>query len=203
MALSVAFEYIPPKAGRVQQGEILADLYEHQVDAAPIELEEGVSASYRSVYHPRVIVVTSDCDLLRDFEYRSESRGQSGTESASNTDRDHPKLLPHVVLCEVYVREEVRGRFRPSALWDRIEQNQDERYHHLKPASIGNPAVGSLPDLYLDFKKTWSISSDLLLRALADSASPVTRVAVIPPIYLQDLIHRYFSFQSRISVDEE
>lgn len=185
-------EYVSPNPGRLQQGEVIANLEEFQVVS-------GTSAgevSYLRRSHPYVVVMSADCDLLHDFEHR-RALAQQGL--AQGTD-DNPRLLPHVILCEAYPEEDIRGSVHGSDLWKRIKQNQDERYHRLSAAVVGNPPVRDLPDLYLDFKKTWSAPTEYLEGSLAGRME--MRLAVVPPVYLHDLMHRLFNFLGRVALPE-
>lgn len=138
-----------------------------------------------------MIVVTQDCDLLWDWEAR-----QRGAFESSDT-----ILIPHVFLCDLW--EESQLRSGPpnigSDLWRRIRGNQNERYHRLAQAPIGESGL-NLPELYIDFKKTLGLPTDNLYAGLANLQ--IERVAVLPPIHLHDFIHRFYAFQSRVAVPE-
>jgi len=148
------------------------------------------------------------CDLEWDYKARfGEGTTTDLTDAATeasgrlSTEHDHPRLIPHVLLCEVY--EEANIHNRPSlnaSLWNRIAQNQDERYHHLKPAPVGEPAVRDLPDLYLDFKKAFALPTEALYMGI--DAGSARRVAVVPPVYIHDLMHRFYGFLSRVGIPD-
>jgi hypothetical protein len=81
----------------------------------------------------------------------------------------------------------------------RIKQNQDERYHHFPEAPIGERDGGAgFPNLYLDFKKTLALPTLQLYEGIRDGG--VTRRAVVPPIFLHDLVHRFFGYLSRVAL---
>jgi hypothetical protein len=93
-----------------------------------------------------------------------------------------------------------RLKAKGSENWKRIRQNQDERFHQLAGAPINGPQAASLPPLFLDFKKTFTVPTSALYSAI--QAQGVERVALIPPVFLQDLMHRYFGFHSRVGLPE-
>ena len=58
----------------------------------------------------------------------------------------------------------------------------------------------ALPDLFLDFKKALALPTALLYQVAQEGT--VERVAIVPPIYLHDLIHRFYNFLSRVAVPD-
>lgn len=146
-----------------------------------------------------MIVMTAVCDLEQDFNTRFPDDDSKQRYRSATVDKNDPHLVPHVLLCEVFEEAEIRGlsQFR-SDIWKRIRQNQDERYHHLPAGAIGEPAVDNLPDLYLDFKKTIALPTASLYEGLREGQ--VRRLAVVPVIYIHDLIHRFYGFLSRVGL---
>jgi hypothetical protein len=195
----VAFKYDYPSSSRVlRQGEILADVYEYKpID--PVDCRAtGTSIVVDPIVHPYVVIIAQDCDLLTDFNRRSEG------------DLDHQGILQHLLLCDMFKEDEIRSRIAPGRdIWNRIKGNQDERYHCLPAGSIGDEicedcgpgevkAIHALPPLYLDFKRVLSIPTGNLYRAL--ETGETRRLALLPAHYLYDLIHRLYSFLSRLGV---
>lgn len=193
------FQYVlSPTIGELRQGEILSDVWEHQTDNPPVELPEGSAVGLHSDLHPRLMVMTAECDLVWDYQARLELRKQG---EPGQSARDHPSLIPHILLCDLYEEPEIRARPTiNSAIWTRIRQNQDERYHHLQPAPIEAIPESGLPDLYLDFKKTLTLPTHRLYEAL--ESSQIRRSAVLPPVFLQSLMQRFYSFLGRVGVPE-
>lgn len=190
------FEYIDPSVpGPLRQGEILSDVWEHRAEYPPIRLDEGTDVNIQPISHPRLIVMSQDCDLVQDFEAR---RKLNELQQSEETEREVARLLPHILLCELYERDEIRSRFQ-SDLWRRVTQNQDERYHCLPAAPLANEK-GRLSEFFLDFKKILCLPTDRLYEGL--ESTQIGRVAVVPPIYLHDLIHRFYSFHSRVALPE-
>lgn len=185
----MSFKYdAPPQSGALRQGELLGEIWEYQPEQPPIFLSQDSSIQYRSVHHLIAIVMTPDCDLNWDFQARfpSETRPSS--------------LIPHVLLCDVYEAAKVRTSISGSDIWKRVQQNQDERYHHFEAALIGDQPTNQLSDLYLDFKKIFSLSTEKLYLGLHGGS--IKRIALIPPIYIHDLIHRFYGFFSRVALPD-
>jgi hypothetical protein len=106
--------------------------------------------------------------------------------------------MSHVLLCDLFSRDEIRPRFSGAPdLWKRVEQNQDERYHHFDPSRVGEEPFG-LNDVYLDFKKAFTLPMDRLYEGILSGSTE--RVAVVREFYIHDLIHRFYGFLSRVAV---
>ncbi len=185
----------PPDSGPLRQGEILANVWEHRASHHASAPDDDRDAVVHSFLHPRVIVMTADCDLDQDFNVRfSDGRLEEPLE-VFKRDYGDSALLPHLLLCDLYDESEIRSKIaRGSEVWRRILQNQNERYHHL------NGGVWWLPNLYLDFKKTLAIPTESTYLALG--AAGTRRLAVVPPVYIHDLMHRFFGFLSRVGLPE-
>jgi len=196
----VPFTYdIPPNSGSLRQGEILGDVWEHRPLYPPVEIPRE-PLEVTSVYHPLMVVMTADCDLYGDFDARFPDQHAQEQYQSAVEDENHPKHLPHTLLCDAYKEEQIRLRIGGSDLWRRIKQNQDERYHHFGPATIGNPPVDKLPDLYLDFKKVLALPTRSLYEGIRTQG--VKRLATVPPIYIHNLMHRFYGFQSRVGLPD-
>lgn len=192
-----------PKSGSLRQGEILANVWEHVVVEPPLKLEDGHSPSVKSVLHSRVIVLSAACDLERDFLARfSEQSDQPERASEGGTERSNA-FISYILLCDMYEEGELKKvRNLNSKLWKMVRKNQNERYHHLKTASIRDDPLGTeLPDMYLDFKKVLAFPVESLYEGL--NRGTLVRVAIVPEVYIHDLIHRFYSYLSRIGVPDE
>lgn len=141
-----------------------------------------------SIRHPFVIVMTADCDLLWDFRARPA------------TDPGAAALLLSVIVCDLYEGPVLRQRFTgASDLWRRVSQNQDERYHHLNSAGIVD-SESQLVDFYVDFKKAFGLAPEAVYQGM--DSNQVRRLAVMPPIYMHDLMHRFYAFASRVALPD-
>ena len=199
MAAGVALHYgDPPSSGALRQGEILGGLWEHR--PVPPEVTSGGSDGFdiQSLLHPRVIAMTADCDLEQDFAVRFNNDRPGGYADIIQRDYAHAALLLHVLLCDVLEDSDIRSKTPPgSKEWRRIEQNQNERYHHFGAAEVAQG--GDLPDLYLDFKKTFALPVEDVYAGLAGQ---VVRIALVPPVYLHDVMHRFYNFLSRVGLPD-
>ena len=194
------FKYdIPPNSGPLRQGELLGDIWEHRPPHPPVEMPQGSTVEVTSIHHPFMIVMTADCDLEQDFNARFSEKNAAEQAAETTAEQKHPALVPHVLLCEVYDSNQIRPRVPGSDVWKRIQQNQDERYHHFPPAQIGDRPVDEFLDLYLDFKKTLALPTENLYLALAQG---VSRLALVPSPYIHDLMHRFYGFLSRVGLPD-
>ena len=192
------FEYLAPSTfSELRQGEIVSDVYELRPLHSPVEIPVELNIPLQTVYHPRLIVMTADCDLLQDYNARKNA---AEAQQSANATWELPNVLPHILLCELYEQDEIREWITGSDIWRRIRQNQDERYHHLPAAPVGNLQGSELPDLYLDFKRILTLPTHLLYEAL--ESSQAGRIAVLPPVYIQNLMHRFYSFLSRVAIPD-
>lgn len=186
--------------GPFRQGELLGDIWEHRPDIPPIDIPEGTNIAYRSIHHSKVMVMNPACDI--EWDYRARFQGDEAQQTLTPGEIEKPGvLISHVLLCDVYDIGGIQTIVPPGRdIWKRVEQNQDERYHHLVVAEIGVSTAITLPDLYLDFKKVFGIPTEQLYEGLR--AAAITRIAVMPPIYLHDLMHRFYGFLSRIALPD-
>lgn len=68
-------------------------------------------------------------------------------------------------------------------------------------ASVEHRLIGELPALVADFKKFLAFSVPGLY--LAIQAGHIDRVALVPPVYVHDLMHRFFGFLSRVGLPDD
>lgn len=153
--------------------------------------------------HMPLIVMSPDCDLLWDFQARfpDEDSRRRLVSPEQLIIADSRAIISHVLLASAYREGEIRNRIPGSDVWKRILQNQDFRYHRLT-ASIeeeGQPGLVK-EDLYVDFKQPISLPTESLYAGI--STDGVKRLAVIPDVYIHDLIHRYYGYLSRVAVPE-
>ena len=79
------------------------------------------------------------------------------------------------------------------------KNRQNERYHHLREAAVAN-ADRVLPDLYMDFKNVFGIATSSIYRAIAKGGTD--RIAVVPPVYVQHLMQRFYNFRGGIALPD-
>lgn len=182
--MPLEYEPAPASTERLRQGQLLRGIVEfrsnvaHTVDEPSLEVLE----------HPLAVVLTADCDLEQDFNARSEP-----------FEAGNRRILPGVLFCDLFQEEQIRPDFVGlSDIWKRAVHNQDERYHCLGEALVAG-SNQSLPKFLLDFKRTMIIPSAAVYGSLAVGA--IVPVACVSGEYLYDLMHRFFTFQSRIGVN--
>lgn len=175
-----------PAEGPLQQGEVLSLLVQQFLDIYKLKNDEFVVNETR---HDFVIVVSQSCDLQWDYEAR---------QAAKKADNQ----LPQVMLCEAHQAVAVKARDgMNSKLWDPIKKNKDERYHFFEEVPAHEDAVGEgIPELVVDFKRYFSISTEELYWKLTHQAQRRTRLKVP---YLEHFATRFFQYQSRIATPRQ
>lgn len=177
-ASAADFAYLPPNNAEFRQGEIVSDLVQNIYSPASGELIEQA--------HPFVIIASQDCDLLQDY-----NRTIAGGESDLNS-----------ILCyEARVATEVRTTVAGSDVWKRVVQNNDERYHALQaPPPVADAQEAGLPDLVVDFKRFFAISSEDL-RFQIDNGQAHRRTCLQSP-YREHFQNRAAAYLQRVGVPE-
>lgn len=184
----MALVYEQPGPGALRQGEILAQVCLHRSLSPSIEVDD---LDIESIVHPFVIVMHADCDLEQDYAVRF---------SGDAFDVNSPKLIPEILICDLFAEAEIRTRnAMDSAMFRRAKQNQDERYHRLHAASIEG-RDGELQDFFIDFKRSFMERPRSLYAAI--ETGYCSRIAIVPPIYVHDLMHRFFGFHSRVGTPD-
>lgn len=191
----MALEYADaPDSGALRQGEFLGPIWSHRASYPPIALAPGRSVAVTSSLLDLSVVLSPDCDLLWDYDARFDL-----SEEADPAE-EHPNIVSEVLICSLQSYGQMRPRFKSDRKgWTRVARNQDERYHHFNAAQVGAGDL-VLHDLFIDFKKVTSISTGGLYEGIA--LGSVKRVAHVPDLYLQDLVHRFSSFLSRVALPE-
>jgi hypothetical protein len=183
----------------LRQGEILGPLWDHQAAAPPIELPRGQSVAIGSSPHPLRVILSPDCDLLWDFEARFAVLDPEHDEELPF--EQHPDSVAHVLVCDLFSHAQMRPRFKGQrGTWRRVDQNQDERYHRLDAAPVADSGL-VLHHLYLDFKKVTAVPTSALYEGIL--LGDVKRLALIPDVWVHDLIHRFYGFLSRVAIPDE
>lgn len=185
-------EYESPRSSdqSLKQGEVLTDVWEHIVTHSTSEIRLD-TVETESEHHLWVIVMNSYCDLVRDYDARNQ---------VNNSDDNMTEELPQVILCDAFTEEIVRrAPGINGSIWRQITTNQKTRYHHL-PASPVSETI-DMPSLTLDFRKLFGVRTKHLYEAI--TAGSVERRGSLPDLYREDLIHRYASFQGRVSLPDD
>jgi len=183
----VPFLYGTPVTGALRQGEILRNLWEHRTTHPASAAPTGTNFPVQSFERTLTLVLTADCDLEQDFHARE-----------LHLDDEDPTVIPHVLLCDLYTRDSIRTRFANKELFKPVQKNHNERYHRLDSAAVGIPAVGVLPDLYMDFRKGVGIPTANIYSGIR--LGHIVRVATVPDVYIHDIMHRFYSYLARVAL---
>ena len=177
-------------SGRLSQGELLFSIQEPLLDTG------AGTGTFTIVPHDMCIVLTPDCDLLSDFLYRypDEVRQQK------NENVKQSNLLNNIILCDAYVKEVVKPVVGASDLWRRVENNQDSRFQHIPGGPQGPDSGDSHPDLYVDFKRLFTLPPNSLYESIQDGH--ITRGGILPNPWVFGLVTRLFEFQGRICLPD-
>ena len=181
----------------MRQGEILRNVVELQV-----RLESIGSEHFDSVYeanpieHLFAIIVSQDCDLEQDFNYRYGSRGNVRNE------------LPSLLLCqaedvEEFVKSEMyRSLFNSKTFTGNFKNNNEFRYHFIQEIPTNLNAVESrVPELGIDFKRYFSVpTAEVYHRIKLDETQ---RCSVLESPYRDHFSQRFYNFNSRVALPEE
>ena len=175
------------------QGEILLGIHEFRpLSVASVPASDGMLA-FLSIIHSKAVIITPDCDLLSDYSTRNRP--------PSKEQQRQTRLLEHIQLCDVFLEQEIRpNRNLTSDLWKRIRGNQDERYHTFPSVDEPDSESTSHPEYFLDFKRMFTMPTELLY-GLLDSGK-TQRLGTVPPVWIHQLIQRYFAFHSRVGVPD-
>ncbi len=184
--------YAPsPEHGPLQQGEILSNVVE--LRPVPETLGQGSEGvEYYEKEHPLAIVLTQACDLDWDHTARSKADGK----------RLDNKLLPNVLLCEVWLASQLRGnQALNGSVWRRAESNHDERYHCLPCPSADQDLqnTGFQEGFALDFKRVFTLGTEELYVRLS---SETNRRCCLQGPFMQSLSNRFGYYQLRVALPE-
>ncbi len=181
--------------GPIRQAELLTSISEFQ--AIPDANENPTEVATRRVEHPLIIVLSQDCDLEQDFNVRHPAEKPPPDHEAVEAS---PAALTHVLLCDAHEESELKKRL-PDGLgsrdFRRIAGNQNERYHRIDGAELGDTGA-SIDPLFLDFRRYFSIPCPAIYEQFASNAAG--RTARLPAYYLHDLNHRFYSYLARVAI---
>jgi hypothetical protein len=192
VALSPYRVAAPDAKAPLQQGEILTDVVQFRLNVASLGTASALGAPFR---HPFSVVLTQDCDLEQDHRIRFPAVQASD------------KLIPGVLFCEAVPAEElyapiIATQGRKSKAWDRIQQNNDIRYHFLQKVEPGSDRLNEgLPELALDFKRYFTLPTEEIYRRI-ELGEARRRCVLISP-YLEHLSSRFAYYLSRVALPED
>ena len=208
--------YDKPSSGELIQGEVLGGVVELRIDPTSgvgISTNEPVVA-VTATPNPlaRTVVLSNICDLSQDYSVRQEMADETttgetaqvvGTEEDQTVSDDReiaepPNILPNVLLCELLEVDDVRARYSlNSGDLNAVRDGNRERWYLLNSAAVGADG-GQLPELFIDFRKTFAIKTDLIYGGL--KAGSVKRLAIVPDLHMHDVVRRCFEYLSRVGL---
>jgi hypothetical protein len=192
MESSPRFYFPSLKTEPLRQAEILSGVLQYRV--VPESVGKTEELVFDQFEHRFVIVLSQDCDLAQDFNIRNSAREQGRTLSELEA-----KLLPNVLLCELFLEAEFLAGLAPgSDIRKRVIQNKDERYQYLHAVSAECDSVGEgLTPIGIDFRRHFTIRTDELYAQLDGTAIRRCRLA---NTYLEHLSCRFAHFLSRVAL---
>ncbi len=176
--------YYRGEGKRINQGDIVRDFTYNE---GATEEAGHVSLQKRTLDY--CVVLTQDCDLEWDFNYRSEGK------------KNQDKYLHSILVCPAYPSESLKQgihldnigfrmeKFDPKR-WSIIKQNNNLRYHFLEMNR-----VFQIPELVIDFKHYYTIPRDKLY---ADFAKGY--LGTINSLFREQLSQRFAYYLSRIGL---
>lgn len=181
----------------LRQGEILTNVVELQVDPETIKSVDADSVyDVDPVKHPFAIIVSQDCDLEQDFNYRYHDKGN---------DRN---VLPSILFCQAmdadrFRKSEVyRSLFTSSTFTGNFKNNDAFRYHFIQRVSVELDAHNcGLPELGIDFKRYFSMPTAEVYHRI--DVGHTLRRSVLQSPYRDHFSDRFFNFSSRVALPEE
>lgn len=182
----------------LRQGEILSDLVQIRVNLESIETaQNNTNYSLTPLVHPYAIIVSQDCDLEQDFNFRFHKLGKER------------HRLPSVLFCEVIDAEELVQGPRNDSIFkgsgttrNNFKNNSDFRFHFVQeiPAELDALEQG-LPELGIEFKRYFSLPTGEVYRRI--ELSHAQRRCRLKSPYLEHFCNRFHHFNNRIALPEQ
>jgi hypothetical protein len=125
----------------LRQGEVISDLTQYIFDP--------VTENVTPVLHPYSIVLSQDCDLLRDYESRTSGSGST---------------VPSVLLYVADIASTVRPTIGPD-IWRRVIGNNNERYHIVSAVPVELDLMNQgIVSLIIDFRTFFTMTPEEVYR---------------------------------------
>jgi hypothetical protein len=160
----------------LRQSEIISGLLQHEYYAS----DERVT----STEIPYAIVMTQDCDLLRDFESLKTS-GQ--------------RVLNGMLVYELQPAVEAKPQLRGIS-WQPLSQNINERFHFFSAVPPDCDLLGvGLPELVLDFRRYFTLPTSEAYRQMGDGQNAKRRCRLNSP-YREQLQNRAGFYFQRVAL---
>ena len=183
-------------SGALRQGEILTNVVELQIKLETItSIEAEADYSAKPVKHPFAIVVSQDCDLEQDFNFRFYKKGKPRN------------ILPSVLFCQVMETEKLekglhKHLFDSKTFKDYFRNNKDFRFHFVQEIPAEYDALGKkLPELGMEFKRYFSMPTAEIYHRI--EMSHTQRRCRLQSPYVEHFCDRFYNFNKRIALPEE
>ena len=158
---------------------------------------------FRGIFTPIIdgVIIPSQIRKRANQPFCSNMSTDPRKNPPGNKRQRQGRLLEHIQLCDLFAEEEIRSnRDLNSNLWSRVRGNQDERYHALPSVGERNSEDANHPAYFLDFKRMFTMPTEFLY-SLVKSGN-TRRFRIVPPVWIHQLIQRYFAFHSRVGVPD-
>lgn len=192
--------FCPSPAGvssALRQGEVLSNAVELQIVLGSIA-ETASESTYEAypIKHPFVIIVSQDCDLEQDFNFRFRNIGRQRHE------------LPSVLFCQAMQAKEFVKNPRHSSIFGsktnlrHFQNNDDYRFHFIQAIPEEFDTLGrGLPELGIEFKRYFSLpTGEVYHRIKLDHTQRRCR---LKSPYLEHFCNRFHHFNNRIALPEQ
>lgn len=168
--------------GALRQSEIITNL--KQFTYYP-HLREAIET-----LRPYAILLSQDCDLLRDHEARNASS---------------PDLLNGILFFELEPVDVVRPKLAGGDIFKRIKRHSEERYHMLLAVAPELDLLQKgLPELIIDFRRCFTMKSDDVYRQCAlDMTDGARRRCRLDMPYREHLQSRAAYYFQRVALPDD
>lgn len=164
-------------SGELRQAEILSGLTEYSFDPETGEVDYEM--------HQFCVVLSQDCDLLRDFEDRQQEK---------------PSPLNGILIFLARPATDIRDMVKGGDIRKRIIQNNDERYHVLEATPPEHDALSEgLPALVIDFRRFFTLTAKSVYFQCAQPEGAKRRSILATP-YREHLQSRLAFYMARVAL---
>jgi hypothetical protein len=179
------------RRSRVSQGDVF-----REVECIEYVAEKRGILEVSKIVFPLVVVLTQDCDLQWDAQYRGRGGPPAATQDkkllsvlvAPLYNAEHVYLGQHLSELGMTMAQITKGR-TPGQM---LRQNEKPRYHYLD-----FPADVQIVPSVVDFKHYFSVSVTYLEKARAGNF-----VCRLSELYREDLSLRFAGYLARIGLPE-
>lgn len=181
----------------LKQGEILTNVVELHVKPNSIKnLDSDSLYVVNPIKHPFAIIVSQDCDLEQDFNYRFKDKGNPRHE------------LPSVLFCQAQSVKnfqnsaDYKNLFKSRTFKNYFTNNNEFRYHFIQEIPEEYDACNcGLPELGIDFKRYFSLPTVEIYHRI--KLTHTYRRSVLKSPYRDHFNQRFHNFNNRVALPEE